>query len=186
VNITLLTKLQSESAVRISHRQSSAFMRYLGVGILAIALPVAIQLFFGFSIVAIATSSMEPSMSAGDLSVVRSVSAADLHIGDVVLLRDPLYDVTYSHRIIRIGRDNQSLSVVTKGDANPVNDANVVVLSSDSKIASSVFVIPKMGILFSMFSTSLARMMLLLLLAVSGAFWFIDHKPNHRNQGEND
>ena len=110
------------------------------VGAVAAALLVH---FGGFQITRVLSPSMEPTFSAGDLVVVRSVDSMDLNVGDVPMLPDPDEPAfLYVHRIISIQKDTErgEVSVVTQGDANPASDSPVTIVSE--KVPQVVMSIP--------------------------------------------
>lgn len=75
---------------------------------------------FGYSVLVIATGSMETEISAGDAVVIkRSDSYA---VGDVISYFPAGESVTVTHRIVRTEGDR----FYTKGDANPSEDPDPV------------------------------------------------------------
>jgi signal peptidase I len=73
---------------------------------------------------AIASGSMEPTLSRGDLIFSSQVVVDDLKVGDIVVLRVPQqfqvkygYPPSICHRIVRIQSAGDKLSFRTKGDA---------------------------------------------------------------------
>ena len=90
---------------------------------------LGLPLFFA----AIASPSMEPVIRVGDVVVVQR--GAPFGVGDVVMwCSSPFYCVV--HRVVEVG----PTYVVTKGDANPVNDLPV---SPSSVVGKVVAVIPR-------------------------------------------
>ena len=81
--------------------------------------------FFGYSLFRVMTGSMEPTISTNSLIVVKRVEAQDLAIGDVITFysRDPsLLGEPNTHRIIRFEEDEGRQLIITKGDANNIED----------------------------------------------------------------
>ena len=74
---------------------------------------------FGFSQVSILSGSMEPALATGDLAICKTQD--EYHVGDAVLFEDANYLVL--HRIVDVTEDGL---FVTRGDANNVNDENLV------------------------------------------------------------
>ena len=74
---------------------------------------------FGFSQVSILSGSMEPTLDTGDLAICKEQD--EYQVGDAVLFEDGNYLVL--HRIVDVTEDGL---FVTKGDANNVNDENLV------------------------------------------------------------
>lgn len=73
-----------------------------------------------FQPVRVAGGSMEPSMSSGDLAIVRRGSAVGE--GDAVLYASEAHGPVL-HRVLRVRPDG---SLETKGDANPIPDREAV------------------------------------------------------------
>lgn len=89
----------------------------------------------GRSVFRVVSGSMEPSISANDLIVVRKTDASDIREGDVISFysSDPeLRGAVNTHRVAEVLQDNGHYSFVTKGDANiiedeyPVRDTDVI------------------------------------------------------------
>eukprot|EP01118_Nematostelium_gracile_P013828 TRINITY_DN5270_c0_g1_i1.p1 TRINITY_DN5270_c0_g1~~TRINITY_DN5270_c0_g1_i1.p1 ORF type:complete len:208 (+),score=28.82 TRINITY_DN5270_c0_g1_i1:72-626(+) len=72
------------------------------------------------------SGSMEPQMKRGD--IIFAIRPTNLQIGDVVLYQLPHHQIPIVHRITHfVGQDK----VLTKGDANPVDDRGLYHPSSD-------------------------------------------------------
>jgi signal peptidase len=70
------------------------------------------------------TGSMRPVITPGDVVVSRAAVAADVRVGEVVLVVNPARPATtLVHRVVRINADG---SLVTQGDANPGPDSTPV------------------------------------------------------------
>ena len=81
--------------------------------------------FFGYSLFRVMTGSMEPTISTNSLIVVKRVEAQELAVGDVITFysRDPsLLGEPNTHRIIRFEEEAGRQLIITKGDANNVED----------------------------------------------------------------
>ena len=75
-------------------------------------------------ILAIASSSMEPTLTRGDLIVISRVSPAAIQEGDVIVYKVPLsfqqkygYPPSICHRVVRIQNTDGELAFRTKGDS---------------------------------------------------------------------
>ncbi|GAB6899418.1 signal peptidase I [Kineosporia succinea] len=79
---------------------------------------------FPYQTMTMLTGSMVPTINPGDVAVDTQVSVYDLKPGDVITYRIPVDDNRIvSHRIVSVtGEPDGSLTVQTKGDANPDND----------------------------------------------------------------
>lgn len=82
--------------------------------------------FFGRCILQVVTGSMEPTLHVGDCILVQEVDPATLQAGDIITyVSEDLQtkDLLITHRITEITQDG---SFITRGDANPVEDALTV------------------------------------------------------------
>lgn len=102
----------------------------------------------GLEALAIPTGSMRPGMPAGSLAVVRQVSPASLHVGDVITYVDPLNaHKTITHRIIKVYSIADKVpGFVTKGDANSAPDLPIPAGSVQGKV---MFHAPYVGMALS-------------------------------------
>ena len=96
-------------------------------------LSLVMAFFFGLlpvSPLAVATGSMEPSVSVGDAVVVCRTDSDRLQVGDVIAYR--LDGQTVVHRIVQMQQTGEGTVLQTQGDANnapntaPVQAAQVV------------------------------------------------------------
>ena len=83
-------------------------------------LPAAI----GWHPTTVLTNSMGPRIAAGDIAVVRSVPVGSVHLRQVILYDDP--DHAGRLRLHRVVGVDRSGLLITRGDANPVNDSTPV------------------------------------------------------------
>ena len=75
-----------------------------------------------YPIAAISSSSMWPSLKAGDLILIKGIRKENLEIGDIVVYKNTNQNIGFTvHRIVEIKDD----TFVTRGDANSVNDKPV-------------------------------------------------------------
>ncbi len=81
---------------------------------------------FGFASVEIVSGSMSPVYNAGDVLVIKKVSADDIKVGDVIsfISTDPnIKGSINTHRVVDITSDKENgIIFTTKGDANKTND----------------------------------------------------------------
>jgi signal peptidase len=111
-----------------------AFVRGLAYALLCLSLLAVLAVVLapqvaGVRFATILSNSMRPSMTKGDMIVVRSVDPQHIEAGDIILFRsgaDP--NATIAHRVVEIvGNDSgRGPAFVTKGDANEVEDRGVV------------------------------------------------------------
>ena len=96
---------------------------------------------FGYGAAVVLSGSMEPTFSAGDLIIVKQTD--EYMVGDIVVYQDRSSLVV--HRIIEI--DEQ---VVTKGDANNIEDSAIELSAIKGKV---LFWIPGIGNVVSFLKT---------------------------------
>ena len=74
------------------------------------------------------TDSMYPEIQAGDLIVCRTVEAEDVEVGDVISFFDPAGNgvSVVTHRVVQITEQDGEIAWQTKGDANNVEDMDLV------------------------------------------------------------
>ena len=93
--------------------------------------------FFGFGIAAVASGSMEPEISTGDLVVTRT--QGDYAQGDVIIFYDAESGSYITHRIILVSDGMYA----TKGDAN--DSADNFSVPSSAVVGKVVAVLPNVG-----------------------------------------
>lgn len=136
----------------------------LGV-IVAIALALLIAIVH-IHFMRVASPSMEPSISVGDVVVVRQQAAVDLRPGQVVVL--PVPDeggAMYVHRITKVRLDDGQVIVTTKGDANPAPDPWELRIDS-ADVPLVIGQIPMPGVLAGSSGAGLTQLLLALLVVV--------------------
>lgn len=85
---------------------------------------------FGYSIFQIVTSSMEPTINAGDRAVVKITN--DIQEGDIVIYQTD--DMLVCHRIHKINNE----LVICKGDKNNVEDEPILINSIVGKVIHTI------------------------------------------------
>ena len=99
-----------------------------------LVLPAAFHLIFGLSFAPVLSNSMKPVYSAGDLLITKSTFAADIKVGQIVVLPDLVQNVNYSHRVSAVSVHGVQVTFTTKGDANPSADEHPVTISQLTKV----------------------------------------------------
>lgn len=135
---------------------SGLLLLFVGIGILAIAVPAAT----GATALTVLTSSMEPSLPPGTMVVVRPVVLDDIQPGDVMTYQlrsgEPLL---ITHRVTqRLHAADGTLRFVTKGDNNAAADPDTV--RAEQVRGTVWYVIPYVGWV-SNFVTGEARVWLI-------------------------
>lgn len=105
-------------------------------GALWIVVVLGVVVYFHFVVppfIAVPTGSMVPALHIGDLAIVRPITAAQVRVGEIIVVHLPPsiqqfyhYPPSVIHRIIRITHQNGHEAFRTKGDANPYPDPYVV------------------------------------------------------------
>ena len=105
----------------------SSFARtVLGAGMLLVLVSV-LPAVAGWQTTVVMSGSMEPTLSPGDVTLVRPVDPADLQPGQIVLVDDP--DRPGQLRVHRlVGIEDGGLRL--RGDANPREDSSLVAISA--------------------------------------------------------
>ena len=93
------------------------FLTALLVGVFAtLALTVAASAIFGQKVVAIHSSTMEPTLSDGDIIVARQVQPADVNAGDLMTFAEPETGRTLTRRVRAIVETGDEVVFETKAD----------------------------------------------------------------------
>lgn len=71
---------------------------------------------FKHELVAIMTNSMEPAYKRGDAVIITKKKAKDIKVGEVLAF--DMGDGIVTHRVIKINKEGNSYTFITKGDAN--------------------------------------------------------------------
>lgn len=118
-------------------RSGAAAAAVCGVSVIAAAFFTGI---LPLTPVSIATGSMQPEYSIGDMVIVRK-GAENIEIGDVIQFNCDSHTVV--HRVVDIVDENGTEAYITRGDANNANDSGEV--TSDEIIGKVVARIPYAG-----------------------------------------
>lgn len=129
--------------------------------VIIVALLVSAPMLLGYRPMTILTGSMEPAYPVGSIVYLKSVDFEDLEVGDAITFRLADSDSVATHRIVEINTEQETF--VTKGDANPSNDANPVSYSTvEGRVTR--FAIPFIGyLLFHIRNWSIIGAMALIL-----------------------
>ena len=147
----------SASERRSSWRSRLVTGLMLAVGVTVLALGFTVRA-ASLHLNTVLSNSMQPSFSAGDLVVTRTVPTGSLQVGDVITFVQPGTARPLIHRISSL----QDGVITTRGDANPVDDPWRLTLTGTTA-DRLVAVVPYLGWL-----TQLQRPALLLAGALIG------------------
>jgi signal peptidase len=123
-----------------------------------IASAVTVPLAFGYHSFAVLSGSMEPTISTGDVVVVKTISPLDAKVGDVVSFRDPENAARLlSHRVTEMHVGPQGVAFVTKGDANTGVEHWQV--AANGTIGKVEYHVPKLGYLTNRIGSKFGRLL---------------------------
>jgi signal peptidase len=127
--------------------------------------------FADYLFLTISSGSMEPSIKANSLIIVKKVSVSSLKKGDVITFKNPQKDNRLiTHRIVKINKNKSGeYFFTTKGDVN--NAADLWSVSSPAIVGKTYLVIPYLGVLVDFIKKPLGFFIFIFL---PGAFLIID------------
>ena len=121
--------------------------------LMSLAALLLVPRFLGYQSMAVLTGSMEPNYPVGSLIYVKEVEPQTLNVGDVITYRLDS-DTVVTHRIVENHKDKEE--VITKGDANNVNDGNPI--SYDNIVGKAYWSIAYLGYIAIYIKTPLGIM----------------------------
>lgn len=149
--------------------------------------------FFGYQVLRVLTSSMQPAISANTVIITKEVAEEDLEVGDIITFiseDDEIYGYYNTHRIYEILEEDGETKYVTKGDANPLPDENLVSYSQVTGIYIGELpggvLIGKIFLLLSNNKVYFLVIMLPLALVLLSYIWQIIGYVTHRYDDEED
>lgn len=99
------------------------------------------------------SGSMEPSIPTGSVVFVTETDAESISTGDVVTYQKRGNEVPITHRVVDIKRNDESMRLITKGDANENRDTEPVYRSEI--VGTVAFSIPYIGYIIRFGQTTL-------------------------------
>lgn len=129
------------------------------------------KMHYGITAHPIVSGSMEPTMPTGSLALVRQVPVGELQEGDIISFRDGNHDIGVAHRIHKLTREGDKLTLVTKGDANRTVDANPYVVKTP-QLGKVVYHIPYAGYASEFLKTREGFMLMAALAGLTALLWF--------------
>lgn len=143
---------------------------YGGVEVLRIALQTESPL------MVVSSGSMIPTLSIGDIIIVRGVDPHTVTVGTIIIFHSPAdYDMPIVHRVVRIIDEGNSIFFETKGDHNPVQDGWRV--PSQNLMGVYVARVPYVGLLSLELRGPLGVTVIILLVALIIAIEYHESKP---------
>ena len=125
---------------KASKASRKGFLKVLS-GLLAalfIAAPSVAHSQFGIGFSPILTGSMRPYAYPGDLFISKTTKASNLKVGDIILVTSQSTGVFYSHRIVSLTKENGSIRIITKGDANAAPEATPFLVGTNELVPRSI------------------------------------------------
>lgn len=143
---------------------------YGGVEVLRIALQTESPL------MVVSSGSMVPTLSIGDIIIVRGVDPHTVTVGTIIIFHSPAdYEMPIVHRVVRIIDEGNSIFFETKGDHNPVQDGWRV--PSQNLMGVYVARVPYVGLLSLELRGPLGVTVIILLVALIIAIEYHESKP---------
>lgn len=102
-------------------------------------------------VMAVVSSSMEPTFYRGDLVVVKGYDTEDIRVGDIIVYDNPYRGVPVVHRVIDIKKTENGLMFYTKGDNQRTNQLSDQTSGIAPPIRPSwirgkvILIVPKLG-----------------------------------------
>ena len=102
-------------------------------------------------VMAVVSTSMEPTFCKGDIVVVKGVNPEDIKVGDIIVYYNPYRHFPVVHRVVAINREDSKIYFITKGDNNRTNPLPDQVLGIAPPVTPEmvwgkvIYVIPKLG-----------------------------------------
>ncbi len=113
---------------------------WLSVGVIAVTMLWLVTGMFGVQPFIISGPSMQPTLHAGDLVIVRDVDPAEIGVGDVIRFRKGGLPVI--HRVVDLDDSGARPVFITRGDNNNQDDPPVPAANVDGEVVASI---PKLG-----------------------------------------
>ena len=135
---------------RAGRRLSGWLLRSMAAGVLVVLVALlalaALPRLLGYGTLTVHSASMTGTASVGSLVVARHLSADEIRVGDVVLVRNKTDGVAAPpvlHRVIDLSHRDGQIVVRTQGDANAEPDPTPHVLTGDTM--TPALVVPHVG-----------------------------------------
>ncbi len=113
---------------------------WLSVGVITVTMLWLVTGMFGVQPFIISGPSMQPTMAAGDLVIIRDVEPGDIEVGDVIRFRSG--DQAIIHRVVDLDDSGTRPVFITRGDNNNRDDPPVLASAVDGEVVATL---PKLG-----------------------------------------
>lgn len=156
-----------------------------GFILVVVAIPTVLQSTMGLGVSPILTGSMSPYSAPGDAFLTEKTQVSELKVGDIVTLFSDQRQELFAHRIVEIRNQNGLIRVITKGDANLLNDSDPYIASPTEVVAKTIATVPKLGSVI-VYGTSLqgrqAGLALLVMANVLALILFVFKKKDSKGK----
>ena len=137
---------------------------------------------FGYKAFVITTSSMEPTISEGDIVIVKEIKQDKIKQGIIITFYKEGQYIT--HRVIDIVQENNITQYITKGDNNNVEDSEKTEFQDvEGEMIASI---PHLGTLIRFLENRIVFLVFILGILILTFFkvLFIEKKENRREKKE--
>ena len=134
------------------------------VAVILACIPMVVPKIMGMQVYDIVTGSMEPTIPVGSLIIVEDAEPTELAEGDIIAFTSN--GSVISHRVVENHVVNGE--VVTKGDANEVNDVNPIPYANI--IGKVKWHIPVIGQLMELLSSMMAKIYMIGVIVIGLLF----------------
>lgn len=119
----------------------------------------------GWSVDAVITGSMEPSLKVGSVVVIHPVTPESINTGDIISYRlNDKDNITITHRVIEV-RQRSPLYLVAKGDAN--NQPDPFIVQQKNVLGRVCLAIPFCGYFTQFLKTNFGYLVVIVIPLVS-------------------
>lgn len=119
---------------------------------------------FGYSLFRVSSGSMTPVLNVGDVIVTQACDGNEVKKGDIITYKSESGEMSgklVTHRVVKGPYKENGVSyIVTKGDANPLDDEPITTAQVESKLVT------KVSILTSLYNVFVTPWGLLIIIAL--------------------
>jgi signal peptidase len=123
------------------HKSPSSMKGWLAISVLLVLTVWSSTGLLGFYPTIVASGSMQPTLSIGDIAIVVSADPSKVQVGDIVQFRQN--EEMILHRIVGSQQTADGMEFITKGDANNAPDPDPVLPSQI--VGKLVLKVPQLG-----------------------------------------
>jgi|LGVF01.2.fsa_nt_gb signal peptidase len=143
---------------------------------------------FGYSVCYVITGSMEPVLEVGDVLLIKDIEDKDLRVDDIITYKSTYGSLAgnyITHRIVSISENDGLYLFRTKGDANPVQDAEIITIDKIEGVYQHKVAIIK--VIMAMLSNWIVFISVIILpLSISLGLQLVNAISSSREEDETD